>query len=132
MLTWATHNGSLLNGRFYLREIGRSVILLAKLRLHSNRCRASWSGNNCRWKAKSMVEVHVQLYSILCEKLPPEARGRAILQLGENPTVEDVLRELGIKRRVVISVNGEYEPDRSRPLRDRDEVKVFSSVSGGS
>ena len=79
-----------------------------------------------------MVEVHVQLYSILREKLPPEARGRTVLQLKANSSLDAILRELDINRRVVISVNGEYEPDRSRSLRDGDEVKIFSSVSGGS
>ena len=79
-----------------------------------------------------MIEVRVQLYSILREKLPAEARGRAVLRFEERATLADVLRELDIGRRVVISVNGEYEADRSRPLRDQDDVKIFSSVSGGS
>jgi len=77
------------------------------------------------------VEVRVQLYSILREKLPPEAKGRVILQLDEKATLAKMLEELDIKRRVVISVNGVYEPDWSRVLQDHDEVKVFSSVSGG-
>jgi len=72
------------------------------------------------------------LYSILREKLPAEAQGRAVLRLAEDATLEDVLRELAIGRRVVVSVNGEHEPDRSRPMHDQDEVKIFSSVSGGA
>lgn len=78
-----------------------------------------------------MVEVHVQLYSILREKLPPTTGGRTVLRLDENATLAEMLEALDINRRVVISVNGVYEPDRSRVLRDHDEVKVFSSVSGG-
>jgi sulfur carrier protein ThiS len=79
-----------------------------------------------------VIEIHVRLYSILREKLPAEARGRTTLQLEEPVTLDDLLRRLDIERRVVISVNGKHEADRSRLLRDQDEVKVFSSVGGGA
>ena len=78
------------------------------------------------------MEIHLQLYSILREKLPPEANGRAVMQLDEGATLADLLAELDIKRRVVISVNEMHEPDNSRQLHDGDEVKIFSSVSGGT
>ena len=79
-----------------------------------------------------MVDINLQLYSILREKLPPEAEGRAVLQMGEGVTLADLLVELDISRRVVISVNGVHESDRSQRLQDGDEVKIFSSISGGS
>jgi thiamine biosynthesis protein ThiS len=77
------------------------------------------------------VKVHLQLYSILREKLPPEAKGRVLLNLEDGTTLAAVLEELELKQRVVISVNGIHETDRSRELHDGDEVKIFSSVSGG-
>lgn len=77
------------------------------------------------------LEIHLQLYSILREKLPLEAKGRAVMQLDENASLADLLEELNITRRVVISVNGEHETDRSRQLQDGDEIKIFSSISGG-
>ena len=77
------------------------------------------------------MEVHLQLYSVLRDKLPAESKGRAVLQVKEGTTIADILEELGIKRRIVISVNGTHEADPSRQLRDGDEVKIFSSVSGG-
>ena len=77
------------------------------------------------------MEVHLQLYSILRDKLPPEAKGRAVLRLDEATTLADLLDELDIKRRVVISVNEVHEVDKSRQLQDGDQVKIFSSVSGG-
>jgi sulfur carrier protein ThiS len=77
------------------------------------------------------MEIHVKLYSILREKLPPEARGQTVLQLEDGATLSDILEEFGISRRVVIGVNGEHEPNRSRQLLDQDEIKIFSSVSGG-
>ena len=79
-----------------------------------------------------VIEVRVQLYSILREKLPAEARGRTTLRFEGQATLADVLRRLDIGRRVVISVNGEHEADNSRRLGDGDEVKIFSSVGGGA
>jgi sulfur carrier protein ThiS len=77
------------------------------------------------------MEIHLELYSILREKLPSGAKGRAVLQLDEGATVAHLLNELGIKRHVVISVNDVRVSDTSRQLRDGDAVKIFSSVSGG-
>ena len=77
------------------------------------------------------MEIHLQLYSILREKLPLDAKGRTVLQLDEGATLADLLNELDIKRRVVISVNGVLESDKSHQLRDGDAVKIFQSVSGG-
>ena len=77
------------------------------------------------------MEIHLQLYSILREKLPPESKGQAVLHLDEDALLSDLLRELDITRRVVISVNDVHETDISRQLRDGDKVKIFSSVSGG-
>ena len=77
------------------------------------------------------MEIHLQLYSILREKLPPESKGQVILQFEEGALLSDLLRELGITRRVVISVNDVHETNMSRRLRGGDKVKIFSSVSGG-
>jgi sulfur carrier protein ThiS len=77
------------------------------------------------------LDVHVQLYSILREKLPPEAIGRTTLQLEVGTTLADILKQLEIKRNVVIGVNGAHERDHSRLVQDGDELKVFSAVSGG-
>ena len=78
-----------------------------------------------------MLEIHVQLYSILREKLPPESKGKAVLQLNKDAALVDLLDKLDITRKVVISVNGTHEPDKARRLQDGDQVKIFSSISGG-
>lgn len=75
--------------------------------------------------------IHLKLYSILREKLPNDARGVTDLTLEEGASLDTLLTILGIERKVVISINGELETDRSRLLKDGDEVKMFSSVSGG-
>ena len=78
-----------------------------------------------------MLEIHLQLYSILREKLPPESNGQAVLQLKDRANLQDLLDKLDITRKVVISVNGAHESDTSRQLQDGDQVKIFSSISGG-
>jgi sulfur carrier protein ThiS len=77
------------------------------------------------------LEIHLQLYSILREKLPHSTNGQAVLNLNEGTTLTDLLNELGINIKVIISVNDVQETDQSRQLNDGDEVKIFSSVSGG-
>ena len=78
-----------------------------------------------------MLKVHVQLYSILREKLPPASKGRISLSVKEEADLGDVLKELNIKNRVVISVNGEHVSEISFRLKNNDQVKIFSSVGGG-
>jgi thiamine biosynthesis protein ThiS len=78
-----------------------------------------------------MLEIHLQLYSILREKLPPEAKGQAVLQLKDGASLQDLLDKLDITRKVVISVNDEHESDVSHQLQDGDKIRIFSSVSGG-
>ncbi len=78
-----------------------------------------------------MLEIHLQLYSILREKLAEEAKGRTVMQVDEGATLADLLNELGINLKVVISVNGDHEPDKSRQLRNGDHVRIFSAISGG-
>lgn len=78
-----------------------------------------------------MLEIHLQLYSILREKLPLGSNGRAVLQLNEDAVLADLLDELDITRRVVVSVNDVHESDMSHRLQDGDKVKIFSSISGG-
>lgn len=77
------------------------------------------------------MEIHVQLFSILRDKLPPESKGHAVLHLESGAILQDLLDELGITRKVVISVNSVQEMDKSRQLHDGDIVKMFSSISGG-
>ena len=78
-----------------------------------------------------ILKINLQLYSILREHFPKEAGGEAALQLADESTIADLLKSLGIKRKVVISVNEIHETDFSRILEDGDNVKIFSSVSGG-
>ena len=77
------------------------------------------------------LEIHLQLHSILRDILPPELEGRTVLNLDKGSTLQDLLKEFDISRRVVVSVNDIQESDLARQLIDGDEVKLFTSVSGG-
>ena len=77
------------------------------------------------------MEIHLQLFSILRDLLPPEKKGKTTLQLNEGSTLNDLLKELDINRRVAISVNGIQESDHNRQLHNGDKVKIFTSIGGG-
>lgn len=53
------------------------------------------------------------------------------MRLKEGATLEDLLQELEITRKVVISVNDIQEKDHSRQLVEDDKVMIFSSIGGG-
>lgn len=77
------------------------------------------------------MRVAVRLHSVLRDHLPPEARGRGTITLGEGSTVADLLAHLDITRAVVVSINGAHAGDLAQVLRDGDAVEVFTAVAGG-
>jgi len=80
---------------------------------------------------EEILEIHLQLFSILRDILPPELKGRTVIQLNEGSTLKDLLSELNINQRVAISVNNLQERNRSFKLEDGDKVKIFTSIGGG-
>jgi molybdopterin converting factor small subunit len=91
------------------------------------------------------MEIHVQLFSILRDCLPPDARrGKATVHLPQGATLADLAAHLGIDRHLgcqaseltstagwQVLVSGAFEWDMGRALRDGDEVSIFPPVSGG-
>jgi len=91
------------------------------------------------------MQIHVQLFSILRDCLPPDAeRGKATITLPHGATLTDLVTHLGIDRHLgynaseltstaswQVMVSGVFELDMKRVLRDGDEVRVFPPVSGG-
>jgi sulfur carrier protein ThiS len=51
--------------------------------------------------------------------------------MNKGAVLADLLDELNINGKVVISVNDIHESDMSRQLQDGDIVQIFSSISGG-
>ena len=91
------------------------------------------------------MDIHVQLFSVLRECLPPEAeRGRATIELPEGTTLDGLVSQLGLAERLrllpgqslkeadwQIMLNGSFEQDMDRILHDGDQVSVFPPLSGG-
>ena len=77
------------------------------------------------------MEIRLQLFSILREKLPAEKKGKTTLNIDEGTTLADILEMYDINQRVAISVNGVQIRDHSRELQDGEEIKIFTSVGGG-
>lgn len=77
------------------------------------------------------MQVSVHLHGILRDHLPPEARGQATLSLDDGATVGDLLAQLGIKRRVIVALNHNQEPDETYVLQDGDKVSIYTVIGGG-
>jgi sulfur carrier protein ThiS len=78
------------------------------------------------------MRVQVKLFSLLRKHLPEEAKGEATVELPDGSTIEDLVEHLGIVRRIkILTINGERETNRSRPLQDGDNVRIFPFVVGG-
>jgi len=91
------------------------------------------------------MRVHLQLFSILKDCLPPDAeRGHITVDLPEDATLADLVCRCGIARRLGIEaaeslartgwqvlVNGDFEADMARPLQAEDQVSIFPPMAGG-
>jgi|YNPNPStandDraft_1061719.scaffolds.fasta_scaffold48423_1 molybdopterin converting factor small subunit len=91
------------------------------------------------------MQVRLNLFSILKECLPPEARqGHVTVDLPPGATLRDLVQRFGIDRRLGVPpggslaekgwqvlVNGIYEASLDRTLADGDEVSIFPPMAGG-
>jgi sulfur carrier protein ThiS len=77
------------------------------------------------------MQVSVLLHGFLRDKLPPGARGRATLTLQDGATVSDLLVQLDIQRRVIVSVNERPNIGQAQVLHDGDHVIIYTPVGGG-
>ena len=78
-----------------------------------------------------MIKVSIILHSILREKLPEEARGRAVLELEEGSRVADVIRQLDLPQTALFALNEQLERDPNRVLHDQDSLRFFRGGAGG-
>jgi thiamine biosynthesis protein ThiS len=77
------------------------------------------------------LQVSVHLHGILRDHLSSEAKGQATLSLDDGTTVGDLLAQLGIKRRVIVALNQNQEPDNTYILQDGDKVSIYTIIGGG-
>jgi len=78
-----------------------------------------------------MIQLHLRLHGILRERLPAEAKGRAILTFPEETTITAVLDELSLHRHIQVAVNEEIEDNLDRKLQDGDRLEIFRPSAGG-
>ena len=77
------------------------------------------------------MKIKVILHSYLRELLPPETQGQTTLELPENSTISDILHILEITTSVACALNENYEPDKSKILKDGDVLRVLRPGAGG-
>ncbi len=77
------------------------------------------------------MRVRIVLYSTLREKLPPEARGRAELELDDGCPVSQVLERLELPAGIAWALNGSLERNPDLALQDGDELQFFRVGAGG-
>jgi sulfur carrier protein ThiS len=77
------------------------------------------------------MQVKIILHGVLREKLSPENKGIASLEITESSTISDLLSQLDIPQQVKCSINEELERDFDRVLKDGDEVRCFRPIGGG-
>ena len=77
------------------------------------------------------MNVRVVLHSYLREKLPPQAKGRAVIELAEGANARELFQRLELPEHVAWAVNGVIQRDRGLVLQEGDEVRVFRQGAGG-
>ena len=80
------------------------------------------------------MKVQVELYATLSKFLPPGAEGRkAMVELPEGATVDDLLRHLAIppEMAALLLVNGTHRPPEA-VLKDGETLAIFPPLAGGS
>lgn len=78
------------------------------------------------------MNCKVILHAILREKLPPEAHGRANIEISDGSTVRDVITKLGLPDGCQCAVNEQIEKNMNRRIQDGDVLRFFRASSGGS
>ena len=77
------------------------------------------------------MQVNVHLHGILRDHLSPEAKGRATINLEDGASVGDLITHLGIKRRVIVALNGGQKSEKTHILEDGDQVAIYTVIGGG-
>lgn len=78
------------------------------------------------------IHVHVTLFSMLRQKLPPASGGKAVLALPEGSSLAGLLEHLQIDILVNCAVNGQVERDLTHRLQEGDQVQIFLPIGGGA
>ena len=77
------------------------------------------------------MKIKIELLGSLVDYHPSSKDGEVEIEVKDQSTVSDLLNLLKIKRKVVVSVNGDEEKSLDFTLKEGDEVLIFTVMSGG-
>ena len=77
------------------------------------------------------MKIRIELMGSLVDYLPEAIGGEVEISIKDKSSISDLLKFLKIKRRVVVSVNGDEEKSLDFTLKEGDEVLIFTVMSGG-
>lgn len=80
------------------------------------------------------MTVEVRLFATLRQYLPPGSeRAATRIDVRDGASIDDVLACLGVPSdsAKLVLLDGRFEPDRRRPLRDGQVLSVFPPLAGG-
>ena len=77
------------------------------------------------------MKIKIELMGSLVDYLPKAKDGEVEITVKDKSSISDLLSLLKIKRKVVVSVNGDEEKGLDFILNEGDEVLIFTVMSGG-
>ncbi len=77
------------------------------------------------------MNIHVHLHGALRDKLPPDAKGRAILHFEEGATANAVITKFSLRGHIEIAINQELIENEDTILHDGDTLEIFRPAAGG-
>ena len=77
------------------------------------------------------MNIHVHLHGALRDKLPPEAKGRAILHFEEGATTSTLISQLSLRGHIQIALNQDLIENHDTILHDGDTIEIFRPAAGG-
>jgi len=77
------------------------------------------------------MNIHVHLHGALRDKLPPDAKGRAILHFDEGATANAVITKLSLRGHIEIALNQDLIENDDTILHDGDTLEIFRPAAGG-
>ena len=77
------------------------------------------------------MEIKIELMGSLVDYHPEAKDGEFEITIKDRSSISDLLNFLKIKRKVVVSVNGDEEKGLDSILSEGDEILIFTVMSGG-
>lgn len=77
------------------------------------------------------MRIHIRLHGALRDKLPPENKGQAVLEVSDDVTATAVLGQLALRGYLQVAINQTITENLDAPLQDGDAIEVFRPAAGG-